>query len=35
VDHYLLPIIAVIVLVSLIPVALEVLRARRHSEVAP
>ncbi|MEU6896131.1 DedA family protein [Streptomyces sp. NPDC046557] len=29
VDHYLLPIIAVIVAVSLIPVALEVLRARR------
>jgi membrane-associated protein len=35
VDHYLLPIIAVIVVVSLIPVALEILRARRQSEVAP
>jgi membrane-associated protein len=35
VDHYLLPIIAVIVVVSLIPVALEMLRARRHSGLAP
>jgi membrane-associated protein len=32
IDHYLLPIVAVIVVVSLIPLALEVLRRpRRHS----
>lgn len=33
IDHYLLPVIAVIVVVSLIPVALEVLRDRRTRKV--
>lgn len=32
VDHYLLPIVAVVVIVSLIPVAVEVIRARRTQE---
>jgi membrane-associated protein len=31
VDHYLLPIIAVVVVLSLIPIAVEILRARRRS----
>jgi membrane-associated protein len=35
IDHYLLPIIAVIVAVSLIPVALELLRHRRARRAAP
>ncbi|MGN6171633.1 MAG: DedA family protein [Streptosporangiaceae bacterium] len=35
VDNYLLPIIAVIIAVSLIPVARELLRARRHHPSAP
>jgi membrane-associated protein len=35
IDHYLLPIIAVIVAVSLIPVALEFVRHRRARRVAP
>ncbi len=34
VDHYLLPIIGVIIIVSLIPVALEILRARRRGGAA-
>lgn len=32
VDHYLLPIVAVVVIVSLIPIAVEILRARRTQE---
>ncbi|MEU1624307.1 DedA family protein [Streptomyces sp. NPDC020096] len=35
IDHYLLPIIAVVVVVSLIPVALEIRRARRAPANAP
>ncbi|MEV4559259.1 hypothetical protein AB0K51_20035, partial [Kitasatospora sp. NPDC049285] len=32
VDHYLLPIVAVVVVVSLLPLVLEVLRSRRHAK---
>jgi len=35
IDTYLLPIIAVVIVVSLIPLALEVLRSRRHPSVHP
>jgi membrane-associated protein len=35
VDHYLLPLVGVIVLVSLLPLALEALRARRGSTTPP
>ncbi len=34
VDHYLLPIIAVVIVVSLLPLLAEVLRSRRHRTVA-
>jgi membrane-associated protein len=34
IDHYLLPVIAVIIAVSLLPIALEVLRSRRARKVA-
>jgi len=35
VDRYLLPIVGVIIVASLVPVGLEVLRSRRAAEVGP
>jgi membrane-associated protein len=32
IDHYLLPIVAVVVVLSLLPIALEILRSRRHRD---
>jgi membrane-associated protein len=35
IDHYILPVVALIVLISVLPIAIEMLRERRHKKNAP